>query len=86
VDPSFDLARLNLAIVLHEAGQERDAVLELRRIVARQPGHWRAHYQLGEIFSAEEQTRPEAIKHYRRFLELQPNDPAAERVTAWLEP
>jgi tetratricopeptide (TPR) repeat protein len=83
-DPTFDLAHMNLATALHEAGRDRDAVLELQRIVSRQPSHAKAHYLLGLIFSAQEQTRPEAEKHYRKFLDLRPNDPAAQRVRAWL--
>ena len=84
-DPAFDQARINLATALHEAGRDRDAVMELQNVVASQPGHAKAHYLLGMIFSAQEQTRPEAVKHYRIFLKLQPNDPAADRVRAWLE-
>lgn len=85
MDPSFEQAQLNLATALHDAGKDADAVLELRKMVAREPSHARAHYLLGLIFSTREQTRPEAVEHYRKFLELQPNDPAAERITAWLE-
>jgi superkiller protein 3 len=85
LNPDLDQARLHLAMALHEAGKEADAVVELRKLVARQPGHARAHYRLGVLFSAQEQTWPEAIRHYRKFLELQPADPAADRVKAWIE-
>ena len=84
-DPSLMQARMHLGMALHAAGKDRDAVVELQQVVSREPGNARAHYMLGLIFGGQRQTRPEAIRHYRKYLELQPNDPSAPRIRAWLE-
>ncbi len=77
-------AMYNLAVCEYELGTPWEAVSRLDSVLHIDPDFAPAHLLLGSIYAGEARTRREAIHHYRRFLELRPNDAQAPAVRAWL--
>jgi len=82
--PDSPAARFNLAL-LHRELRERDAaVAQLNALLETTPDHAQAHYVLGLLHSEAPVDVEKAREHYRKFLELAPNDPSAGIVREWL--
>lgn len=75
IAPRHPAARMNLAQWLAHQGAHEAAVEVVESVVADEPGrHW-AWERLGEL-KARLRRFGEAVSHFRRALELQPNDPS----------
>lgn len=83
--PDMLHAAYNLALLQYNAGNLAAAEKLAEDIVSRKPDYAAAHYLLGMIYAPNPSTLKQAIAHYRRFLELRPEDPAAVGVRAWLK-
>jgi Flp pilus assembly protein TadD len=82
---SFDAAKAaDEAKLLMVRGEYAQAVVHLKQIVERNNNDARAHLQLG-ICYAQLRKNTLAREHYKRFLELQPTGPDADRVRKSLE-
>ncbi len=77
-------ARYNFAVVLREANYFEDAVRELNQVLTVTPGDARAHLAAANILAEQLGQPAEALRHYRRVLELEPNHPEAARIRAWM--
>lgn len=77
-------AMYNLAVCEYELGSPWRAVPHLESVLHIDPDFAPAHLLLGSIYAGEARTRREAIRYYRRFLELRPDDAQAPAVRAWL--
>jgi pSer/pThr/pTyr-binding forkhead associated (FHA) protein len=81
----FDAAKAaDEAKVLMVRGEYAQAVVHLKQIVDRNTNDARAHLQLGICYA---QLRKNALarEHYKRFLDIQPTGPDADRVRKSLE-
>ncbi|HME72955.1 MAG TPA: tetratricopeptide repeat protein [Myxococcota bacterium] len=61
-------ARLALARALASRGETELALLELRRVLEREPNHWEAHYELGHILLTARRER-DALGAYAELLQ-----------------
>ncbi len=68
-----------LALAQRAAGDRDGAKATLREIIEREPRYATAHYLLGNMLAGDGQYG-EAIRHYRRYLALEPNGPMADRA------
>lgn len=66
------------------AGDREAAVATLEGILAREPRYATAHYLLGNKLAGDG-AYAEAIRHYRRYLALEPSGPMAERCRERIE-
>lgn len=66
------------------AGDREAAVATLEGILAREPRYATAHYLLGNMLAGDG-AYAEAIRHYRRYLALEPSGPMAERCRERIE-
>ncbi|MCI0589384.1 MAG: tetratricopeptide repeat protein [Planctomycetes bacterium] len=73
-DQGFVRARLTLGHVLNLQQRAEEARVEFEQVVALEPTHPRAHYNLGVLDERAGRTA-EAIGRYRRAAELDPSDP-----------
>ena len=61
-------ARLALARALASRGETEQALLELRRVLEREPDHWEAHHELGHILLAARREK-DALGAYAELLQ-----------------
>ncbi len=71
--PDDPMARNDLGLALHRAGQDAPALAELRRAVRLDPDSDLAHTNLGLVLSGAGQTEA-ALKEYREALKAGPED------------
>jgi tetratricopeptide (TPR) repeat protein len=77
-------ARYNFALALQKAGYAQDAVAELNKILAQNPGETRAHLSLGILFSQKLNDVAKARFHFTKVLELEPQHAQAAVIRNWL--
>jgi tetratricopeptide (TPR) repeat protein len=77
-------ARYAFAWTLQKRGYYIDAAGELEKLLAAHPDETRGHLLLGNL-EAERLGQPkEARQHYTRVLELDPSNPQAPAIRAWI--
>ncbi len=76
VQPNYPNALMDLANMLHEAGQYAQAENCLQQILHLQPDNAMAYNNLGVLYK-DQQRFDEALAAYRRSIELDANNPAA---------
>lgn len=84
IKPEHVQARYNLALLYFQGRDLPSAAALATDLVRRNPRYAVAHYLLGQIYSERPETIPQAREAYSRFLELEPNHPAAAVVRHWL--
>ncbi len=84
IKPEHSQARYNLALLYHQTRDLPSAATLASDVVRRDPRFAAAHYLLGQIYSERPETLPQARAAYARFLELEPDHPAAAVVRHWL--
>lgn len=85
VNPGLSAARFNLALLYQRSGDVDQARALLDALLREEPDYAQAHYALGVLLADQPGERNQAAVHYRRFLELAPNDRSAPAVRRWLE-
>lgn len=84
IRPDSVNTRYNFALVLKAAGYAPDAVGELEKILASNPNEVRAHLALGNLYAQQFYDTTRARQHYRKVLELDPENPQASDIQFWL--
>ncbi len=84
IEPDSSDARYNFALALRAAGYIPDAVNELRRILASNPGNARVHLELGNLYAQKLLDVPHAREQYLKVLQLDPGNPQASSIMSWL--
>lgn len=84
IQPDQVNARYNLALLYREQNDPAAAISLLKDVIKSQPGYAAAHYVLGYLYADNASTLPLAKQHYKEFLRLAPQDPAARAVQQWL--
>lgn len=82
--PSSTRVRLLLASLYQAVDDYTQAVRQYRAVVTLEPDRANAHYALATALVKEGQDRQSADAHFRRYLELAPAGPYAERAQAAL--
>lgn len=80
VDPQNTEALFLKGVISQKQERIKDALLSYRQVVRMDPSHYKAHYNLGNIYSYDKANNPQAVFHYRRFLELAPAHPLARNT------
>lgn len=68
-----------LALAQYAAGERSAAVASLERALDRDPRYATAHYLLGNMLASDGK-RPQARKHFQRYLALEPKGPHAAQA------
>jgi superkiller protein 3 len=76
LDPDFNKARVNLAMLLVESDEVDSAKTLLREAIRREPGEAKAYNNLGMVHYSELEV-DEAVRYFRRALEIEPANPEA---------
>jgi tetratricopeptide (TPR) repeat protein len=84
IQPDSVDARYNFALALKAADYVPDAVSELKKIVAANPGEVRAHLALGNLYAQQLRDPAQARTHYLKVLELDPRNLQATDIRFWL--
>ena len=84
IKPGSADARYNLALALKAAGYVTDAMNELKKVLASNPGDVRAHLTLGNIYAQQLHDPEPARAHYLKVLQLDPRNPQATDIQFWL--
>ena len=84
IQPDSADARYNFALALKAAGYVTDAVNELRKLLASNPGDVRAHLALGNLYAQQLYDVPRARAQYSRVLQLDPRNSQAADIQFWL--
>jgi tetratricopeptide (TPR) repeat protein len=84
IQPDSADARYNFALALKAAGYVPDAVKELRRILAANPGNVRTHLELGNLYAQYLYDIPRAREQYLKVLQLDPANKQASNIQFWL--
>lgn len=73
-----------LAYAQNQLGESRRAITSLETALRLNPDYELAYLLLGNIYSDDTATRPQAVRAYQRFLEIAPEHDQAEAVRQWL--
>jgi tetratricopeptide (TPR) repeat protein len=84
IQPDSVDARYNFALALKAANYVPDAVGELKKIVAANPGEVRAHLALGNLYAQQLRDPAQARTHYLKVLDLDPRNEQATDIRFWL--
>lgn len=84
IRPESSDARYNFALVLMQANYCTDAANEMERVIAAYPNDSRAHLALGNLYAQQLREYAKARSHYLKALEIDPRNPQAAAVRAWL--
>ena len=84
LSPTDFATQFDLALALHKKGDDNAAVVEFEKAAKSAPADSKVQVLLG--ITLEKVGRiPDAIRAYRRFLELEPGAPDAEKIKAHIE-
>jgi tetratricopeptide (TPR) repeat protein len=78
-------ARYAFAWALQKRGYTEDAVHELSRLVEQHPSEARAHLLLGSLYAEKLHQAKLAREQFLQTLELDPGNPQADSIRAWLK-
>ena len=84
IQPEDVDARYNFALALKAAGFVPDAVNELKKVLAADTDEIRAHLALANLYAQKLHDTVPAREHYLKVLDLDPNNPQAGQIRAWL--
>ena len=84
VRPDSAEARYNFGVALRDAGYPLDAVSEFQQVLITSPADVRTHLALGNLCAQRLKQPQQARPHYRRVLDLDPANPQAAAIRAWL--
>ena len=84
IQPDSSDARYNFALALKAGGYPMDAANELKKIISANPNEVRAHLTLGNICAQTLRDNDQARTHYKKVLELDPNNSQASNIRFWL--
>jgi biofilm PGA synthesis protein PgaA len=85
LDPRNIRVRTDMASALRHTGKPDDAVAELRKVLAQEPTHPAALYNLGWMLANDKNDLAGADDHWTRLLEQHPSYPEADNVRQALE-
>ena len=78
------LGFFNLAVLFDRQGRYEEAERYYHRCLDLLPEDASTHFNLGILYDDKLRRPRKAMHHYKRFLELDPESPDAERVRSWL--
>jgi tetratricopeptide (TPR) repeat protein len=76
LDPAFNKARVNLAMLLVESDEVDSAKTLLLEVIEREPSDAKAYNNLGMVYYSELDVDT-AVKYFQRALEIEPDNPEA---------
>jgi len=84
IDPYYGKARYNLAVFLVNEGRYPEAAEQYRLMLTYNPDYVKGYFDLGLIYYNMSK-RSEAAVVWEKYLQLQPNDPAAPQIRAKIQ-
>ena len=85
LNPDSANARYDYAWTLEKKRYFPDAAAELEKLLEVHPDEVRAHLLVGTLYSQQLGEPDLARGHYKRVLELQPQNPEAAKIRLWLQ-
>jgi tetratricopeptide (TPR) repeat protein len=85
IQPEAQDVRYNFSLALKAANYPLDAAEELKKILAIDKSEVRAHLALANIYAQTLKDSPQARQHYLTVLKLDPDNPQAADIRAWLQ-
>ncbi len=80
-----DPSALNLqGLALKAQGRYQQAVRAYRAAIEADPNYAQAYYNLGALYAGKLKDKPRAYLAFKRFLELEPRGPRADKVKEWI--
>lgn len=80
MDPKNKDARFLRAVAYQKRGQHEKAIDDYNLLIKYYPDHHKAHYNLAMIYAFKTYDKETALKHFDRFLTLEPKHPKAFSV------
>ncbi len=80
IDPDNLHVRTDLASAYRNLGNSHQAVIALQAVLARNPNHEVALYNLGIILLQDQNDQDGAAEAWERLVRLNPNDPLADAL------
>ncbi|MEI9865713.1 MAG: tetratricopeptide repeat protein [Limisphaerales bacterium] len=84
IQPDSANAHYNFALTLKAAGYASDAVNELKKVLAANPGEVRAQLALGNLYAQQLRDPAKAREYYLKVLELDSRNAQANNIRFWL--
>ena len=75
----------NLGVAYTKAKMYDEAVQEYEQSLKLKEAHAEAHYNLGLLYDTVRNDKALALKHYQRYLELDPQGKDAPEVSSWIK-
>ncbi len=80
-----DPAALNLrGLALKAQGRYQEAVQAYQAAIEADPRYAQAYYNLGALYAGKLKDKPRAYMAFKRFLEMEPQGPRADKVKEWI--
>ncbi len=79
-DPENTEAYFKRGVIFQRMEKIDSAILNYREVVRIDRKHFKAHYNLANLYSFEKADAVQAVFHYRRFLKMAPNHPLAPKA------
>ncbi len=79
-DPENTEAYFKRGVIYQRMEKIDDAIMNYREVVRIDRKHFKAHYNLANLYSFEKKDTVQAIFHYRRFLKMAPGHPLAPKA------
>lgn len=76
-NPENTEALFKRGVILQKLNKTENAIAAYKEVVRIDRGHFKAHYNLANLYSYEKGNTVQAVFHYRKFLDMAPGHPHA---------
>ena len=84
LDNTLYMAHNNLGVVKSLLGKNDDAVRSMETAVGLKPDFATAYKNLGVIYDSKLGNKGQALKNYRKYIEISPNCPERHLILSWI--
>jgi cytochrome c-type biogenesis protein CcmH/NrfG len=85
IDPNRTATRMDLAVALRYMGKPDEAIVELKRVLAKEPKNAGALYNLGVVLLEDKQDAKGAIARWETLMKAHPDHPQTAQLRQMVE-